>query len=77
VGVVSEAAVDDEQAFQQRFGEVLAEVGPRVKGLANDPEIARLAQDPEVMSMLESGDTLGLFRHEGIQRLASKVSTQP
>jgi hypothetical protein len=30
-----------------------------------------------VMSMLESGDTLGLFRHEGIQRLASRVSNPP
>jgi uncharacterized membrane protein required for colicin V production len=77
VGVVSDEAAQDQKLFQERFGQVLAEVGPRIKGLANDPEIARLADDPEVMSMLESGDTLGLFRHEGIQRLASRVSNPP
>lgn len=77
VGVVDAEAVGDRQAFERRFGEVLAEVGPRLKGLANDPDLQRLAQDPEVASMLESGDTIGLFRHEGIQSLVAKVSNRP
>ena len=77
VGVVGAAAADDRRVFEERFAEVLAEVGPRVKGLVNDPDLQRLARDPEVTSMLESGDTLGLFRHEGIQNLVAKVSNQP
>ncbi len=76
VGVVPAEAADDPNVFRERFAEVLAEVGPRVKGLVNDPELQRLAQDPEVMSMLESGDTLGLFRHEGIQKLVAKASAR-
>ena len=76
VGVVPAEAADDPKIFRERFAEVLAEVGPRLKGLVNDPELQRLAQDPEVMSMLESGDTLGLFRHEGIQKLVAKASAR-
>jgi hypothetical protein len=74
LGVVSEDAAADRELFEERFAEVLAEVGPRVKGLANDPDLQALAEDPEVMSMLERGDTLGLLRHGGIQRLAAKLS---
>ncbi len=74
VGVVPEATIDDPAAFERHFGEVLAEVGPRVKGLVDDPDLQALAQDPEVTSMLENGDTLGLFQHEGVQDLVAKVS---
>ncbi len=74
LGVVSEDAAADRELFEERFSEVLAEVGPRVKGLANDPDLQALAEDPEVTSMLEQGDTLGLLRHGGIQRLAAKLS---
>ena len=74
LGVVGPAAVDDSRQFEEHFGEVLAEVGPRLKGLVDDPDMQALAEDPEVIAMLESGDTLGLVRHEGIQSLVAKVS---
>ncbi len=77
VGVVSAGSVEDAAEFEARMGEVLAEVGPRVKGLVNDPDLQALARDPEVLSMLESGDTLGLVRHEGIRDLVAKVSNRP
>jgi len=77
VGVIGPEEVADPQRFEARFGEVLAEVGPRLKGILEDPDLARLAQDPEVTSLLENGDTLGLVRHEGIQRLVSKISSRP
>lgn len=76
VGVVPVEAVADSKIFRAHFGEALAQVGPRVKGLVDDPELQRLAQDPEILSMLESGDTLGLFRHDGIQRLVAKASAR-
>jgi membrane protein required for colicin V production len=74
VGVVSAEAAADRKVFEEAFAEVLAEVGPRVKGLANDPEMERLASDPEILALLESGDTLGLVRNEKIQRLVARVS---
>lgn len=75
VGVVPAEAAADPAVFKEHFAAVLAQVGPKVRGLANDPEIERLARDPEVIAMLENGDTLGLVRHEGIQRLVAKVSS--
>lgn len=74
IGVISEEAAHDPKVFRAAFAEVLAEVGPRVKGLINDPDMTRLARDPEVISLLESGDALGLIRHQGIQQLVAKVS---
>lgn len=76
LGVVDAAAVEDAALFEERFREVLAEVGPRLKGLVDDPDLQRLAQDPEVLALLESGDTLGLVRHEGVQALVAKVSAR-
>jgi uncharacterized membrane protein required for colicin V production len=77
VGVVDASAVADARVFEERFAEVLGEVGPRVKGLANDPDLQALASDPQVTAMLENGDTLGLFQHEGIQDLVAKVTSRP
>jgi membrane protein required for colicin V production len=77
VGVIGPEEVADPRRFEERFGQVLAEVGPRLKGIMEDPDLARLAQDPEITSLLEAGDTLGLVRHEGIQRLVAKVSSRP
>ena len=74
VGVVGPEAVEDSGRFEERFGVVLAEVGPRLKGLVDDPDMQALARDPEVLAMLESGDTLGLVRHEGVKSLVAKVS---
>jgi membrane protein required for colicin V production len=74
LGVISPEAAVDPGEFRRELGPVLAEVGPKLKGLANDPELQRLARDPEITAMLESGDTLGLMRHPGIHRLAAKVS---
>lgn len=76
LGVVDAQAVQDAALFERRCAEVLAEVGPRLQGLAEDPEVQRLARDPEVVAMLESGDTLGLVRHEGVQALVVKVSSR-
>jgi membrane protein required for colicin V production len=74
VGVVPTEAAEDPAVFQEHFGVVLSQVGPKLKGIVNDPEILRLAEDPEIIAMLENGDTLGLVRHEGVQRLVAKVS---
>ena len=74
LGLVSAAAAGDSKRFRDEVREVLDEVGPRIKGLRNDPELQRLARDPEIHGLLESGDTLGLLTHPDIQALASRLS---
>jgi hypothetical protein len=74
LGVISEVAANDRDAFRKELGAVLDEVGPRIKDLAEDPELQKLARDPEITSLLEQGDALGLMKHRGIQQLAARVS---
>jgi len=76
LGVISEEAAKSRDGFKQELGAVLAEVGPRIRGLSEDPELQKLARDPQVTALLEQGDALGLMNHEGIQRLAARVSAQ-
>jgi len=75
LGLIEEAAAADPRVFRESVGELLAELGPRLKGLAEDAEIQELARDPEVVAMLESGDTMGLLGHPGIQKVVSRVSS--
>jgi uncharacterized membrane protein required for colicin V production len=75
LGVISPEAGNSRDAFKRELGGVLAEVGPRVRDLADDPELQKLARDPQITALLEQGDALGLMRHEGIQRLAARVSS--
>lgn len=74
LGLISPEAAADPAMFRAETELMLDELGPRIRGLRNDPEIHRLARDPEVMGMLESGNTLALLRHPGIQTLARKWS---
>jgi membrane protein required for colicin V production len=76
LGVIDEEAARDAGAFRAAAAEVLREVGPLIKGLKNDPEVQRLVEDPQVVAMLESGDTLGLIRHEGFRSLVDRVTSQ-
>ncbi|MBW2271723.1 MAG: CvpA family protein [Deltaproteobacteria bacterium] len=74
LGLISEEAARDVGVFRSDALTVLEEVGPRVKGLTEDPEIQRLAHDPEIVAMLESGDTFGLLGHPEIRNLVARVS---
>jgi hypothetical protein len=75
LGLIDEAAAQDPRVFREAVGELLGEVGPRLKGLAEDAELQELARDPEIVAMLESGDTMGLLGHPGVQKIVSRVSS--
>ena len=77
LGLIEPAAVDDDAAFRAAVAEVLREVGPRIRGLKNDPELHALLEDPQVVAMLESGDTLGLLAHPGFRGLVDRVTSRP
>jgi membrane protein required for colicin V production len=76
LGLVDEASGLDPQAFRATAAEVLREVGPRIRGLRNDPELQKLIKDPEVTSLIESGDTLALLGHPRFRDLVAHVASR-
>jgi uncharacterized membrane protein required for colicin V production len=77
LGVVSAAAARDPAIFRDDLIAVLREVGPRVRGLRDDPALQELMQDPEVVAMAQSGDTMGLLAHPGFRALVERVAARP
>ena len=77
IGLIDQDAAADPGLFRAAVDEVLREVGPRIQGLRNDPELRKLLDDPDVVAMVESGDTLGLMRHPRFHQLVSRVSSSP
>ena len=74
LGFVSEEASGDSNVFRAELRGVLDQVGSRIKGIKNDPEMQALARDPEIIGMLQSGDTIGLLRNERIRGLAARLA---
>jgi len=77
VGMIERAAAEEADLFRAAVGDVLREVGPRIRALRTDPELNGLLDDPEVVAMVENGDTLGLMNHSRFRRLVSRVASDP
>jgi uncharacterized membrane protein required for colicin V production len=77
VGLIDPESAEEADRFRAALGEVLREVGPRVRALRSDPELRQLLDDPEVVAMVENGDTLGLMNHPRFRRLVSRVASAP
>lgn len=73
LGLVDEAAAADSRAFREAAAEVLLEVGPRIRGLREDPALQELMRDPEVVAAVQSGDHLALMTHPGFQAVVAHV----
>jgi uncharacterized membrane protein required for colicin V production len=76
LGLIDADAALDTRAFRNAMADVFGEVGSRIRGLKNDPEVKQLMNDPEVVAMLQSGDTLGLLGHAGFRHLVDRVTSQ-
>lgn len=74
LGLVRGDAATDPLAFRNAIAGVVAQLGPRVRGLMQDPEVHRLLDDPEIRGALEAGDTVALLRHPGFQHLVARVT---
>ena len=74
LGLVGPEAVSDPRLFREAAGEVLTELGPKIKNLAEDEEIQELARNPQIVAMLESGDTVGLITHPDVKRIVARIS---
>ncbi len=77
LGVISEEAAGDIDVLHAEAAAVFAEIGPRLKGLRDDPELQQMAQDPEIVSLLQNGDTLALLRRPEIRRIVDRIASQP
>lgn len=76
LGLVSPEAAADARVFREDVSDVLGAVGPRIRGLRDDPELRALVEDPQVVAMLQSGDTMGLLRHPGFRDLVERVTSR-
>ncbi len=74
LGVVSGEARADVEVFRDEARSVFDQVGPRLKGLREDPEIQQLARNPEIVQLLENGDTLALINRPEIQSIVDRIS---
>jgi len=74
LGLVSEEAAADPELFRHVMAAMLSELGPRLKGLRDDPELYQLAEDPEIIQALESGNTFALLTHPGVQRVVARAA---
>ncbi|MCH7600113.1 MAG: CvpA family protein [Myxococcales bacterium] len=74
LGIVSAAAAKDVEIFRQESRVVFEQVGPKLKGLRNDPELLRLAENPEIVKLLENGDTLALLNRPEIQSIVERIA---
>jgi uncharacterized membrane protein required for colicin V production len=77
VGMIDQESAEAADQFRAAVGDVLREVGPRIRKLRTDPELTGLLDDPEVVAMVESGNTLGLMNHPRFRRLVSRVASDP
>jgi len=73
LGLVEEAAAADAMAFRRASGDVLREVGPRIRGLKEDPALQELLHDPEVVAAVQAGDHFALITHPGFRAVVAKV----
>jgi hypothetical protein len=74
LGLIDASAVDDSAAFRKIAGDMLREVGPRIRGLRDDPELQALMDDPQVAAWVASGDTLALLGHPEFRRFVADVA---
>jgi uncharacterized membrane protein required for colicin V production len=76
LGIISAEAAKSATAFHEDATAVFDDVGPKLRGLRDDPAIREMSKDPEIVSMLERGDTLALIQHPEIRRLVDRIAGQ-
>jgi uncharacterized membrane protein required for colicin V production len=77
LGLVDEIAAGDPAIFALEMRGALETVGPRIRQIREDPELARLAADPEVADLVQRRDVLGLLAHPGFQGVLSRALAPP
>jgi hypothetical protein len=74
IGAVSPEAGKDPRLFQTELALALAELGPRLRSVKEDPALSELLDDPEVRASLQSGNTLALLGDPRFRALVSRAT---
>jgi uncharacterized membrane protein required for colicin V production len=77
LGLIEPEAAESPGLFRAAVGDVMRELGPRIRVLRNDPELREMIEDPEIVAMIESGDTFGLMNHPRFRRLVTRITSSP
>jgi uncharacterized membrane protein required for colicin V production len=77
VGFVDDVAAGDPAIFALQLRGALEQVGPRLRALRHDPDLAALAQDPVVSDLVARRDVIGLLTHPGMQRVLERALADP
>ena len=73
VGLIKDYAAADPRLFRAEVKDVLEQVGPRIRGLKNDPAVKQLLSDPEVVAALQGKDHLALLQNPAFRDLVARV----
>ncbi len=73
VGLVDEISAGDPSIFALEMRGALEKIGPRLRQLREDPDLAQLASDPAVMQLVERRDIVGLLAHPRFQSLLTRA----
>lgn len=73
LGLVADFSAGDPALFALQMREALTAIGPRLRALREDPELARLASDPAVAELLARRDWIGVLQHAGFQRVLARA----
>jgi hypothetical protein len=73
VGLIKDYTAADPRLFRAEVKLVLEEVGPRIRGLKNDPAVKQLMNDPNIVLALKQRDHLALIQNPAFRDLIGRV----
>ncbi len=73
VGLIKDYAAADPRLFRAEVKDVLEQVGPRIRGLKDDPAVKQLLSDPEVVAALQANDHLALLQNPAFRDLLARL----
>lgn len=74
LGLIAPSSAVDAQQFHDEMASVMAELGPRLRAIRNDPALEELMADSQLRERIQSGDTLALLTDPRVQALVSRAS---
>jgi len=77
LGLVDDAGAEDPGAFRDAMAPVLAELGPRLRTLREDPDLERLMQDPELQERARAGDSIAIASDARVRAVVTRALAGP
>jgi len=74
IGAISPDAGREASVFQVELALALAELGPKLEAVRNDPALKSLLEDPAVRASVQNGDTLSLLGDPRFRSIVSQAT---